>query len=188
MLGIPRYLEALLDRLEAEKRLEERAMTRVYVDVALLAQILSRFAADRGGDEGPGIRTASLHLRKLVFRGLNELVQRRVTPSYLAAYASGTVDPVDPADDLSEGGFFYTMEGGAQDAVDRSLTRLAERAFYRWLEDVCLDEGNRAFEVEDSPFDDRESEVRRAISQQEKQPVRRGRDLSPFLRRPRNRD
>ncbi len=188
MLGIPRYLEALLDRLEAEDRLEERALTQVYVDVALLAQILSRFVSDRGGDGGPGIRTASLHLRKLVFRGLYELVQRRVTPSYLAAYAAGTVDPVDPADDLSEGGFFYTMESGAQDAVDRSLTRLAERAFYRWLEEVCLDEENRAFEVEDSPFDDRESEVRRAISQLEEQPVRRGRDLSPFLRRPRNRD
>ena len=188
VLGIPRYLEGLLDRLEAEDRLEEAAMTRIYVDVALFAQILSRFVNDRGGDEGPGIRTAALHLRKLVFRGLSELVQRRVTPSYLAAYASGTVDPVDPSDDLSEGGFFYTMESGAQDAVDRSLTRLTERAFYRWLEEVCLDEENRAFEVEDSPFDDRESEVRRAISQLEGQPMRRGRDLSPFLRRPRNRD
>jgi len=66
--------------------------------------------------------------------------------------------------------------------------RLAERAFYRWVEDICLDESNRAFEVGDSPFDDRESEVRRAIGRGGKEWVRRGRELSPFLRRPGNRD
>ena len=52
--------------------------------------------------------------------------------------------------------------------------RLAERAFYRWLEDVCLDEENRAFEGEDSPFDDRESEVLRAIARHGAASVRRG--------------
>jgi hypothetical protein len=51
---------------------------------------------------------------------------------------------------------------------------LAERAFYRWLEDVCLDEENRAFEVEDSPFEDRESEVLRAICDSPSPRVLRG--------------
>ncbi|NJO32409.1 MAG: hypothetical protein HC869_04050 [Rhodospirillales bacterium] len=38
----------------------------------------------------------------------------------------------------------------------------AERAFHRWLEDVCLDPENRAFEEERSPFAERDAEVLRA--------------------------
>jgi hypothetical protein len=188
VLGVPRYLEQLLDRLEREGRLGEGAMTRVYEDVALLAQTLSRFVAVRAEQERPGIRMASFHLRKLVFRSLLRLVERRVSRDYREAYVSGTVDPVDPADDLSEAGFFYTMESGEEAAVNRSLMRLTERAFYRWLEDVCLNEENRAFEVEDSPFEDRETEVRRAIARDGDVNVLRTQDLSPFLRRPCNRD
>jgi len=186
VLGVPRYLERVLTRLEVEGRLERTALTKIYEDVALLAQIFGRFVADRTGDEGPGIRMAAFHLRKLSFRSLFALVDRRVQPDYLAGYVAGGVDPVDPADDLSEAGFFYTMESGEPAAVNRCLVRLAERAFYRWLEDVCLDEDNRAFEVEDSPFDDRESEVLRAIASAP--PILRGRDMIPFLRRPGNRD
>ena len=37
-------------------------------------------------------------------------------------------------------------------AVDRMILRMAERAFYLWVEGVCLDEENQAFEKEDSPF------------------------------------
>jgi hypothetical protein len=188
VLGVPRYLERLLDRLEREGRLDDRALTRVYEDVALLAQIVSRFVTDREADDRPGIRMAALHLRKLVFRTLLELVRRRVTPAYRDAYVAGTVDPVDPADDLSEAGFFYTMEGGDQDAVNRSLMRLSERAFYRWLEDVCLDEGNRAFEVEESPFQSREAEVLKAIAGKDGQQLVRADDVTPFLRRVGNRD
>ena len=186
VLGVPRYLERVLTRLEVEGRLEAAALTKIYEDVALLAQIFGRFVADRTGDEGPGIRMAAFHLRKLSFRSLFALIDRRVQPDYLAAYVAGSVDPVDPADDLSEAGFFYTMESGEPAAVNRCLVRLAERAFYRWLEDVCLDEENRAFEVEDSPFDDRESEVLRAIARAPR--ILRGRDMIPFLRRPGNRD
>jgi hypothetical protein len=62
--------------------------------------------------------------------------------------------------------------------------RLAERAFYRWLEDVCLDESNRAFESEDSPFESRESEVLHAVGGEGSELVERGRELTPFLRRP----
>jgi hypothetical protein len=116
------------------------------------------------------------------------LVERRVTPAYLDAYVAGTVDPVDPADDLSESGFFYTMESGDADSVNRCLMRLAERGFYRWVEDICLDETNRTFEIAESPFDDRESEVLEATSRVGTTWVRRARDLSPFLRRPGNRD
>ena len=186
VLGVPRYLERVLTRLEVEGRLEAAALTKIYEDVSLLAQIFGRFVADRSGDEGPGIRMAAFHLRKLAFRSLFALMDRRVQADYLAAYVEGSVDPVDPADDLSEAGFFYTMESGEPAAVNRCLVRLAERAFYRWLEDVCLDEENRAFEVEDSPFDDRESEVLRAIASAPR--IVRGRDMIPFLRRPRNRD
>jgi len=188
VVGVPRHLERLLERLETEARLQEQAMTRVYEDVAILAQILSRLVSASDVAERPGIRMASYHLRKLVFRCLFALVERRVTPSYRDAYAGGKVDPVDPADDLSEAGFFYTMESGEQDAVNRSLVRLAERSFYRWLEEVCLDEDNRAFEVEGSPFEDRETEVLRAIAHKPGGETLRTQDLSPFLRRPGNRD
>jgi hypothetical protein len=189
LLGIPRYLERLLDRLEAEERLSSGAMDQVYEEVALLAQILSRFVADRGEEEGPGLRVATMHLRKLAFRALLALVQRRVEPDYLEAWIAGQVDPVDPADDLSEAGFFYTLESGAAPAVNRSLVRLAQRAFHRWLEDVCLVEENRAFEVEDSPFAAREVEVLQAIGVPGGAGrIERGADLSPFLRRRGDRD
>ena len=178
----------MLDRLEGEGRVDGAALTRVYEDVALLTQTAARFISERVGEESPGLRMASFHLRKLLFRCLCRLVDRRVTPEYREAYAAGEVDPADPADDLSEAGFFYTMEGGEQDAVNRSLVRLAERSFHRWLEDVCLDEGNRAFEVEDTPFADRETEVRRAVAREGAAEILRARDLSPFLRRPGNRD
>ncbi len=188
VLAIPRYLEALLERLEGEGRIAEGALTRVYEDVALLSQILLRFVSGRAGEVSSGIQMATFHFRKLTFRSLLALMERRVAPDYLAAYVRGTVDPVDAADDLSEAGFFYTMASGQPDAVNRSLVRLAERAFYRWLEDVCLDEDNRAFENEDSPFEGRETEVRRAVSADAGLHIRRGRDLTPFLCRLRNRD
>ncbi len=188
ILGIPRYLEQLLDRLEREGRLDEGSLTRIYADVALLAQLVLRFVGSREADERPGIRVAGFHLRKLVLRSLSALVARRVDPVYLTAFVEGRADPVNASDDLSEAGFFHTMESGAPDAVNRSLLRLCERAFYRWLEDVCLDEENRAFELADSPFASREVEVRRAITRDGRSQVRRESDLVSFLRRPHNRD
>jgi hypothetical protein len=61
---------------------------------------------------------------------------------------------------------------------------MAERAFYLWLEGVCLNPDNQAFEKEDSPFADRETEILRAISADACERIERGVDLSPFLRRP----
>ena len=189
LLGIPRYLERVLDRLEGEARLPSRAMDQVYEEVALLAQILARFVADRGEEEGPGLRVATMHLRKLAFRALLALVQRRVEPAYLEAWIAGQADPVDPDDDLSEAGFFHTLESGDPAAVNRSLVRLAQRAFHRWLEDVCLVEENRAFEVEESPFAAREEEVLQAIGAAGSGGrIERAADLSPFLRRRGDRD
>ena len=188
VIGLPRYLERLLDRLESEGRLSEQQLTRVYEEVALLAQIGVRFAGERLGEDRPGLRVAVLHLRKIAFRALVRLMERRAAPEYLEAYVAGRVDPVDPSDDLSESGFFHTMESGDEDTVNRCVVRLAERAFYRWLEDGCLDESNRAFEAEGSPFASREVEVRNAVSCDGRLLVQRGRELTPFLRRMGNRD
>jgi hypothetical protein len=191
VLTLPRYLEGVLERLENEGRISEDALTRVYEDTALISQIFARFAASHEGaedTEGTGTQLSKLLLRKLMWRTLNALVQRRVTPAYLEGYMRGSIDPFDPADDLSEAGFFYTLEGGDDEAVSRCLVRLAERAFYRWVEDVCLDESNRAFEIEDAPFDPRETEMLRAIGSGESERISRGRELTPFLRRVGNRD
>jgi hypothetical protein len=187
VIAVPRYLEAVLDRLEREDRLDAAGFSRVYTDVALLSQMFLRFTAARSGEETQGIRIATFQLRKLIYRTLLRLVQLRVRPEYLSAYVAGAVDPVDPADDLSEAGFFHTVESGEPEAVDRTVLRLAERAFYRWLEEICLDESNRAFEREDSPFGSREAEVRSAVALAG-DGVERGRDLVPFLRRLGNRD
>jgi len=163
-LGIPRYLESLLNRLEEEGRLGAAALTRAYEDVALFVQVLIRFLSKKGLNDRPGMQMATFHLRKLACRAMLALVERRVTPAYLKAYVAGAVDPVEPADDLSEAGFFYSMESGDSESVNRCLLRLAERAFYRWVEDICLDETNRAFEVADSPFENRETELQRAMA------------------------
>ena len=187
VLQLPRYLEALLARLESDARAGD-LLLRAWQDVALIAQIAIRFSADTESERHQGLRVAVMHLRKLVYHCLLRLLERRVDPAYLAAYVRGAVDPVDPADDLSETGFFATLEGADQDAVNRCLVRLAERFFYRWLEEVCLDEENGAFDSEESPFESREVEVHRAIRGSGATRVERGRELVPFLRRPGNRD
>jgi hypothetical protein len=63
------------------------------------------------------------------------------------------------------------------------ILRMAERAFYLWLEGVCLDEDNQAFEKEDSPFEEREKEVLHAITATGSNAIDRTSDLMPFLRR-----
>jgi len=188
VIAIPRYLEKLIDRLEREPRLSRERLARVCEEVAILAQIVIRFAGERLGDDRPGLRLAVLHLRKIAHRVLLALLERRVDPGYVAAYVAGTVDPIDPSDDLSESGFFHTLESGDVDTVNRCTVRLAERAFYRWIEEGCLDEANGAFEMEGSPFGTREEEVRRAISRPGCTRVSRGRELTPFLRRIGNRN
>lgn len=179
---VPQYLEALADNLAG--RLPDPPRLRLHQDMALFCQISSRFLTSRELIEQRRSRVAILLMRKLIYRGLLELVAGRVAPEYLEQYIRGEVDPVDPQDDPTEGGFFYTMESGTQDAVNRMVVRMAERAFFLWLEGGCLDEENQAFEKEDSPFEDRETEVLRAICVGPSLAIERGSDLVPYLRRP----
>jgi hypothetical protein len=188
LLGAPRYLERVLHQLEADTRLDPKRLEQIYADLALLSEVMGRFASGRDTEDHPGLRIALFHLRKLLFCALDRLVQRRVSPEYLAGYVTGQVELVDPVDDLSEAGFFHALDRGDPETVNRVLLRLAERAFYRWLEDICLDESNGAFEAENSPFASREAEVRAAISREHGARVIRGRELAPYLRRLGNRD
>lgn len=188
LLGVPRYLEGVLQRLERERRMEAEGLARVYSEVALLAQIIVRFAAAWPGADRGGLQQSIFQARKLALHALSGLMERRVSPGYLAAYLAGSAPAVETSDDLSEAGFLHILASAEQAVVDRSVVQLAERAFYRWLDGVCLDMGNGAFEVEDSPFESREREVMQTICVGEGCELERGRDLVPFLRRPGNRD
>ncbi len=179
----PRYLKRICERLEDEGRLAGETRLRVHQDVALLAQILLRFLETRDLGESRSLRMAGYALRRRIFRSLRVLLDGRVDPSYLARYTSGEEDPVDPSDDPSESGVFHILESGEPEVVNRIVVRMAERAFFRWLEGVCLDEDNEAFEKADSPFEDREAEVLSAISAGECCRIQHGQDITPFLRR-----
>ena len=61
-------------------------------------------------------------------------------------------------------------------------------AFYRWLEDVCLDEENQSFERADSPFADRETEVLPGRRGARRAPDRARAGPVDLLKRPHNRD
>ena len=185
--GLPGYLERVIEQLEGQDGIDERILTHVYEDVGLMALVMGRFLEDKQLD-AERLRMAGFHLRRVALRAFEALVERRVTPDFLAGYVSGESDAVDAGDDLSEIGVFYTLQMGAVDAVDRTVVRMAERCFHRWLEDVCLDETNRAFETETSPFGARESEVLRAVCVKGHEQIDRSSDLVHFLRRPGNRD
>ncbi len=178
----PRYLEGLEGRILS--RLPESARLRFQQDLALYCQIAERFLETRELAGERRARVAIYLMRKLSFRALLRLTLGRVDGEYLVQYMRGEVDPVDPGDDPSESGFFYTMEQGDTATVNRMVLRMAERAFFLWLEGVCLDEENQAFEKQDSPFRDREEEVLAAICAEGVQSVERGEHLVPFLRRP----
>jgi hypothetical protein len=178
---VPRYLGDLLADLE--NRLEGLPLQRVQQDVALFCEISGRFLESRDLSGARRVRVALMLMQKLTYRALDRLVRERVEPAYLEQFIRGDVDPVDPSDDPSDSGFFHTMESGEPDAVNRMLLRNAERAFYIWLEGTCLDEENRAFEKEDSPFDDRETEVMRTICVDSAESIERSSDLVPYLRR-----
>ena len=52
----------MIDRLESEGRLATAALTRVYEDVALLVQTLTRLLGNKGMTDRPGIQAAAFHL------------------------------------------------------------------------------------------------------------------------------
>ncbi|MBW2295491.1 MAG: hypothetical protein JRG94_24770, partial [Deltaproteobacteria bacterium] len=87
---VPQYLEALVDDLGT--RLAEAPMLRLYQDMALFCEISSRFLTSRELTEQRRSRVAILLMRKLIYRGLRELVAGRVTPEYLEQYIRGEVD------------------------------------------------------------------------------------------------
>jgi hypothetical protein len=183
----PRYIEAMCTRLETQADLAPAVRVRVHQDVALLCQMLLRFIESHELPDMRPIRVGSFLLRKQIYRSLRILLAERVRPEYQLRWAAGEVDAVDPADDPSESGFFHALELGDPDVVDRMVVRMAERAFYLWIDGVCLDEDNQAFEKEDSPFASREDEVLRAIVHPGAQALERRADLVIFLRR-RSRD
>jgi hypothetical protein len=179
----PHYLEEVCRHVDGANRLAGEARVRFHQDVALLSQLLLRFSETHELDGSRALRVAGFSLRRRIYESLRVLVVERVDPAYLEAYVKGEVTLVDPSDDPTESGFFQVLEAGEGEAVDRLIVRMAERAFHLWLEGVCLDEKNQAFEKEDSPFESREVEVLAAIRVEGRGRIERSRDLVPFLRR-----
>ena len=183
----PRYIERVSTRLETESVLESEHRARVHQDVALLCQLMLRFIETHDFVDLRPLRVGAFLLRKQIYRSLRIVMAERARPEFLARWVAGEVSAVDPSDDPSESGFFHALETGEPEVVDRMVVRMAERAFYLWLESVCLAEENEAFEKEDSPFASREDEVLRAIVHPGSTELERGADLVIFLRR-RSRD
>lgn len=183
LAALPAYLERVLDRLEAGA--SRAPFVRACEDVSVMGLVVQRFVSDKRITEDPRLGLACLHLRKLVLRSLLAVTAARVSPGFLERYARGEEQPERPADP-GEVAFFHAIACGED--VERHLVGATERAYHRWLEDVCLDESNRAFETEHSPFGDREDEVLAAACREGRGPVSRGRELSPFLSRRGDRD
>jgi hypothetical protein len=184
LLALPGYLEALLDRFERE---DPPLFGRLCEDAATLLEVVRRFVRDKNLEEQTRLRLASFRLSKLLLRTLVAVMHRRVRPAFLEAYLAGRADTSQAGAGGPFGAFYAIAEADA-DAIDVRVTAAAERAFYRWLEGVCLDEQNGAFEGEGSPFESREREVLAAIGAGGRTRLARGRDFAPFLRRPRHRD
>jgi hypothetical protein len=187
LLALPGYLERMLDRLADDAEPGAVLYGRVCEDVSVLLEVVRRFVRDKQLEEQTRLRLASFHLGKVLLRALQVVMRRRVRPEFLEAYVTGRADSA-PVGEGGPFGAFYAIAAGDAEAVDRRVTAAAERAFYRWLEGVLLDESHQALEGEGSPFEDREREVLRAVSAEGRLRLSRGRDLVPFLRRPRNRD
>jgi len=198
LAAIPAYLARLFDlflqECECERKGKEgpspaaNILAGICRDIAVLAPTLLRFIREKELDAEVPVRLAAYHLRKLRYRALRTLVGLRVSDAGREAYLRGSLEPFDCGADSFEVAFLMTLGGSDADAVDSCLLSLAERAFHDWLEEVCLDESNQAFEVEDSPFEDREEEIFDVMRAHPGTAITRGRDLSLFLRRPYNRD
>ncbi|MDJ0788341.1 MAG: hypothetical protein QNK05_16160 [Myxococcota bacterium] len=183
--ALPGYLEEVLDQLV--ERGQEAPLVRASEDVAVFSLVVARFVDDKGLGDRSRLVTSGQHLRRLTLRALQTLMDARVRPEFVERLVAGEVVPVRGRDphDL---GFFYALAEGDPEEIDSSVTAATELAYYRWLEDVCLDEENRAFEREGSPFGDREAEIMKVVALDGSGPVVRSRDLSPFLRQPGHRD
>lgn len=204
LAALPGYLERVLDHLVASGRLAGAASTRIHGDLVVLAREVARFLAEKELASQPDLRLATLHLRKLAWRGLAALVRERVAPASVEAWlaarpagARGAVPGVAgapwsagpaPAAEASSRALLQALAAEPDPRADELLLELAARAFHDWLEDTCLDESNEAFEGEDSPFATREVEVLAAAVVEAAGRLRRTAHLSPFLRRMGSRD
>lgn len=186
--GLPGHLERVLDRLEQVAQPGAGALARVHEDLSVLSLVVLRFLGDKHLEESEPQRLAGFHLRKLLWRSLSGLVSERVSVETLDRYRAGLLERALPGEEASEATLLRSLAAGDAGLAERQVLLLAERAYHGWLEEVCLDESNGAFEGEDSPFADRETEVLRACAAPGASGIVRGRDLSPFLRRQRNKD
>lgn len=184
--ALPGHLERVLDGLLASGRLGGSASIRIHGDLAVLAREVSRFLVEKGLASQPDLRLAILHLRKLLWRGLDALVRERVAPESIEAWL--VARPAASASEPSSRALLQVLAAEPDPAGDELLLELAARAFHEWLEDTCLDEANQAFEGEDSPFASREREVLAAAVIEPGGRLRRAAHLSPFLRRVGSRD
>ena len=183
--ALPATLESALARLGAGEN--RAAYLRACEDIAVFSAIAQRFLADKELAQLPRLLFAALHLRRLHLHALLPLVEARVRPEFLAKFVSGEARAAGSADPLDLG-FFYALASGEPTRIDEQLMGAAERGYHRWLEDVCLGPDNRAFDGERSPFAERGAEVLRAALVAPLPRANRAVELSPFLRRPRDRD
>lgn len=185
LAALPATLESVLARLrEGENR---AAHLRACEDVAVFSATVQRFLVDKNLAQLPRLQPAALHLRRLHLHALLPLVDARVSPEFALRYVRGEVR-ADVSTDPTDLAFFYALASNEPVRIDAQLMGAAERAYHRWLEDVCLDPDNHAFEEERSPFGERDDEVLRASLVAPKPRANRASELSPFLRRPRDRD
>jgi len=185
LAAAPGYLERVLEDLERSGRLVGPASLRVHADAVVLSVMIARFVREKQLDAHPEARFLRLHLRKLVWRSAWALVREGVAPESLEAWLAGELPS---ARDPSERQLLAALGSDSDGEVEPILLAIAERAFYRWLGDTCLDTDNGAFETEDSPFGRREDEVLAVASTDPQGRLRRTRHLSPFLRRRGSRD
>ncbi len=188
LAALPGYVERVLDRLEGAGRLRDATRFRILGDALVLLRVVRRFGIEKGLEEHPDTRFAALHLRKLLWRTVRDLLLARLSPDALVQGLSEWRSEIPAARDVTDTTLVRALAEPESDSLLRLLTSVAEDAFHRWLEDVCLDESNGAFEGEDSPFEDRETEILQAVAVPAGAPIQRGRDLSPLLRRSGNRD
>jgi hypothetical protein len=185
LAALPATLEGVLVRLAGGEN--RAAWLRACEDVAVFSLIAERFVVEKQLAATPRLTLATLHLRRLHLHALQPLFAERVSEAFRARYlrgeqrAAASTDPHDL-------GFFYALAASDAEQLDAQLAGATERAYHRWLEDVCLDTANRAFEEERSPFADRDTEVLRAALAPGLARANRAAQLSPFLRRPKDRD
>jgi hypothetical protein len=189
LLGaLPGYLERVLDAIGEGGRLTGAASVRIHGDLIVLAREAARFLREKQLEATPELRLPALHLRKLVWRAACALVRERVPEETLAEWLARGSSGAAAAPETSSRALLQSLSGVPDPRGAEQLLELAARAFHEWLEEVCLDESNAAFEGEDSPFASREHEVLAAAVVEPSGRLRRTSHLSPFLRRLGSRD